>query len=66
MYRVFGSFKSTSMTLNGNISEVHLKYGIICKSIGFLSIHHAVTSCTVSFHQISEYQKKTSKIWNSQ
>ena len=62
----FWKFKSTSMTLNGNISDVHLKYDIIYKSIGFLSIPHAVTSCTVSFNQISEYQKKTSEIWTSQ
>ena len=26
---VFGGFKSTSLTLNGNISEVLLKYDII-------------------------------------
>ena len=55
MYHVFGSFKSTSLILNGNVSEVHLKYGIIYKSIGFLSIRHAATSCRVSFHQISVY-----------
>ena len=55
MYHAVGSFKSTSLTLNGNISDVHLKYGIMYKSFGFLSICHAVTSCTVFFHQISEY-----------
>ena len=56
MYHVFGSFKSASLTLNGNISDVLLKYGIIYESIGFLSIGHAATSwtCTVSCHQISD------------
>ena len=64
MYHVFGSFKSTWLTLNGNITDVPLKYGIIYKSIGFLSTCHAATSCTVSFRQITEYQKKTLEIWN--
>ena len=54
MYHVFGSFKSTTLTLNGNISDTLLKYGINYKFIGFLSIRHAATSCKVSFHQISE------------
>ena len=47
MYHVFGSFKSTSLTFNGNISDVPLKYSIIYKSIRFLSSRHAVTSCSV-------------------
>ena len=55
MYHVLGSFSSTSATLNGNISDVHWKNGITYKSVKFRSIRHAATSCTLSFHKISEY-----------
>ena len=54
---VLGGFKSTSLTLNGNISDVILKYDIIYQYVGFLSICHATVSCIVSFHQISEYEE---------
>ena len=47
---VFIAFRSASVTLNGNISDLLLKYGIIYQSVGFLSV-----SCIVSFHQISQY-----------
>ena len=65
MYHDFGSFKSIWLTLNGNIGDELSKYGIFYKLIGFLSIRHTETSCTVSFHQIIEYLNKTLEIWNS-
>ena len=54
---VIGSLKSASLTWNGNIKDVLLKYDIIYQSIGFLSICHAVASGKVSFQQISEYEQ---------
>ena len=51
---VFGGFKSTSLTLNGNINDVLWKYDIIYQYVGFLSICHATASCIASFRQISE------------
>ena len=50
---VFGGFKSTSLILNGNISDVLLKYDIIYQYVGCLFVK-------------SVSMKKTSDIWNSQ
>ena len=48
---------STSVTLNGNISDVLLKCEIIYQYVGFISVCHATASYIVSFHQISEYEE---------